>query len=189
MDGVAGGGGAGRLLSLLLDCQGWGCVCPHACRAPLHSTPPYLSSSCGSQGDFSSPVLRMHYCSLRTPDQVTPAARPPARLLASVCAHRLPHMHCHRHLLWPPCHLAACCLPPSPCRPLTTIWPPGSGEWGCFCWQCAHCTACRRTAAPGPPTLWHSCPALPAPPRPTQPKPCSAVKKVQPVKGGFDTAK
>jgi hypothetical protein len=28
-----------------------------------------LCPSCGAQGDFDSPVLRVHYCSLRSPDQ------------------------------------------------------------------------------------------------------------------------
>lgn len=41
----------------------------------LSTTHPPARCSCGSQGDFSSPVLRMHYCSLRTPDQVGGAGR------------------------------------------------------------------------------------------------------------------
>lgn len=31
--------------------------------------PCHFARSCGAQGDFDSPVLRVHYCSLRSPDQ------------------------------------------------------------------------------------------------------------------------
>ncbi|EFN56398.1 hypothetical protein CHLNCDRAFT_144964 [Chlorella variabilis] len=36
---------------------------------PIKFEEPAYELSCGAQGDFGSPVLRMHYCSLRTPDQ------------------------------------------------------------------------------------------------------------------------
>ncbi len=37
--------------------------------ASAASCSPDPARSCGSQGDFDSPVLRMHYCSLKSPDQ------------------------------------------------------------------------------------------------------------------------
>ncbi|KAL4433270.1 hypothetical protein ABPG77_003318 [Micractinium sp. CCAP 211/92] len=36
---------------------------------PIKFDEPAYELSCGSQGDFDSPVLRMHYCSLKSPDQ------------------------------------------------------------------------------------------------------------------------
>ncbi|KAI3426332.1 hypothetical protein D9Q98_008705 [Chlorella vulgaris] len=36
---------------------------------PIQFEEPAYELSCGAQGDFGSPVLRMHYCSLRSPDQ------------------------------------------------------------------------------------------------------------------------
>ena len=54
--------------------QAWRCAPPHPPTPPPRSANlvTLLSPSvcsCGSQGDFDSPVLRLHYTSLRSPDQ------------------------------------------------------------------------------------------------------------------------
>lgn len=68
-----------------------------------------LRCSCGAQGDFDSPVLRMHYCSLRTPDQTIDynmatgarwvPAHLPACLMGRGCAALDAWLHAPRALL------------------------------------------------------------------------------------------
>ena len=36
---------------------------------PIKFDEPTYELTSGAQGDFDSPVLRMHFCSLKTPDQ------------------------------------------------------------------------------------------------------------------------